>query len=136
VIILTLYLLMAAIKLLFLLFYEEYTMKKLLAAIIALTALSPIANAQMQMPVYQIAFKDHKIVPDQLIVPAGTPFKIIVTNMDPTREEFESDDMGILEKFVEGNSKIEVDVNALKPGKFRIFGEMNENTAQGVIIAQ
>ena len=84
---------------------------------------------------FSIAFKDHRIVPAELRVPAGQKIKLIVENQDPTPEEFESHSLN-REKVIPGNSKVTVFIGPLKPGSYDIFGEFNIKTAQGKIIAE
>ena len=82
-----------------------------------------------------ISIKDHRFYPSQIKVPAGAKLKLVVTNLDRTPEEFESDQMKF-EKIVQGGGRITVFVPPLKPGRYVFFGEFNLATAQGVIIAQ
>ena len=39
---------------------------------------------------YELTIKDHRFEPLELQVPAGKRFKLVVKNLDPTAEEFES----------------------------------------------
>ena len=82
-----------------------------------------------------ITIQDHRFYPSQTKVPAGAKLKLVVTNLDRTPEEFESDQMKF-EKIVQGGGRITVFVPPLKPGRYVFFGEFNLATAQGVIIAQ
>ena len=82
-----------------------------------------------------ISIKDHRFYPSQIKVPAGTKLKLVVTNLDRTPEEFESDQMKF-EKIVQGGGRITVFVPPLKPGRYVFFGEFNLATAQGIITAQ
>jgi plastocyanin len=85
--------------------------------------------------VFEIQIKDHMFSPEELIVPANTRIKLVVENLDPTPEEFESHDLN-REKIITGNGKIFLFVGPLKPGEYKYFGEFHEDTAQGLIIAQ
>jgi hypothetical protein len=84
---------------------------------------------------FTIVFKDHRIVPSELTVPAGQKFTLVVDNQDSTPEEFESHSLK-REKVVKGNSKVTVQIGPLKPGTYEIFGEYHESTAQGRIVAK
>jgi hypothetical protein len=84
---------------------------------------------------YTITIKDHKFTPAELKVPAGEKHKLVVKNEDATPEEFESHDLK-REKIVAGNSQITVNIGPLKAGTYKYFGEFNQATAQGVIIAE
>jgi plastocyanin len=84
---------------------------------------------------FTIVFKDHRIVPAELQVPAGQKITLIVDNQDPTPEEFESHSLK-REKVIPGNSKATIKIGPLKPGTYEIFGEFHESTAQGRIVAK
>jgi plastocyanin len=83
----------------------------------------------------EISIKDHKFDPEALKFPAGKPIKITVKNLDPTPEEFESNDVGF-EKIIAGNSSAIVRVKPLKPGTYIFFGEFNPGTALGHIVVE
>jgi Cupredoxin-like domain len=84
---------------------------------------------------FTIVFKDHRIVPAELQVPAGQKFTLIVDNQDASPEEFESHSLK-REKVVPGKSKATIRMGPLKPGTYEIFGEYHESTAQGRIVAK
>ncbi len=83
----------------------------------------------------EISIKDHKFEPEALKLPVGKPIKITVKNLDPTPEEFESDDLGF-EKIIPGNTTAIVRLKPLKPGTYIFFGEFNMDTALGHIVAE
>ncbi|MGQ0578862.1 MAG: cupredoxin domain-containing protein [Betaproteobacteria bacterium] len=85
--------------------------------------------------IYTVVFKDHRIVPDVLEVPAGKKIKLVVDNQDPTPEEFESHSLN-REKVIPGKSKATIFIGPLKPGSYEIFGEFHQDTAQGRIVAK
>ena len=82
-----------------------------------------------------VAIKDHRFQPAELNVPANTPVTLIVRNLDPTAEEFESNTLRV-EKVVAGNSEITLNFRPLAPGRYRFYGDFNEATAQGAITAK
>lgn len=84
---------------------------------------------------YMLIIKDHRFQPAELVVPTGKKIKLTVENQDSTPEEFESYPLN-REKVVAGNSKITVYIGPLDPGRYPFFGEFNEATAQGVIVAK
>ena len=63
---------------------------------------------------YVLTFKDNKIEPAELQVPAGVEFKLTVKNADQSPEEFDSSDLKI-EKVVAGGSEIELTIKPLDP---------------------
>ena len=84
---------------------------------------------------YVIVIKDHRMTPEDLQVPAGQKIKLLVDNQDATPEEFESHILN-REKIIPGNSKATIFIGPLKPGTYEYFGDFNQATAQGRIIAK
>lgn len=84
---------------------------------------------------FTIVIKDHKFVPEELVVPAGQKIVLVIDNKDPTPEEFESHDLA-REKIISGNKKGKVFIGPLEPGSYKYFGEFNMDTANGVITAK
>jgi hypothetical protein len=83
----------------------------------------------------RLVLRDHTFKPAEIKAPANTAFIIIVTNQDPTPEEFESTSMKV-EKIVAPNSEIKVRVRTLKPGRYEFYGEYHQDTAKGVLIVE
>ena len=108
---------------------------RLLPCLVLATALlAPPALAE-DAPVYTVTIKDHKFDPAELEVPKATKVKLIVKNLDPTPEEFESHALK-REKVVAGNSEVTISIGALQPGRYEFYGEFNQATAQGAIIVK
>lgn len=84
---------------------------------------------------FTVVIRNHVFVPAEITVPAGEKIKLIIKNEDPTPEEFESHSLN-REKVINGNSTGFVFIGPLKPGKYGFFGEFNEKTAQGAIVAK
>jgi plastocyanin len=84
---------------------------------------------------FVLTIKDHKFSPEELQVPAGRKFKLVVKNLDPTAEEFESHDLK-REKIIAGNSQATLALGPLKAGTYKFVGEYNEKTAKGRIVAK
>lgn len=97
--------------------------------------LAAAAQAEETTPEFTIVIKDHKFTPDVVEVPADTKVKLIVDNQDATPEEFESHDFK-REKIIQGKTKATIAVGPLKAGEYKFFGEFNEKTAQGKLIAK
>jgi hypothetical protein len=72
--------------------------------------------------------------PNKLIVPAGIRVKIILRNLDPTPNEFESYDLS-REVIVPGHSEVAIYVGPLNPGNYQIFNDYNL-AMQGSIVAK
>ena len=84
---------------------------------------------------YALTIQDHRFQPAELAIPAGKKIRLSVENRDATPDEFESHDLN-REKIISGKSTATIYVGPLTPGRYRFFGEYNEKTAQGVIVAQ
>jgi len=84
---------------------------------------------------FQISIKNHRFEPAKLTVPAGKKIKLLVKNLDATPEEFESYTLN-REKIIRGKSSAIIYIGPLKPGSYKYFGEFNQSTAQGVIVAK
>ena len=110
-------------------------MKRLLIFLTPLLlAIAGTAGAS-DLPEYSLVVKNHVYQPNELKVPAGTKFKIIVHNEDATPEEFESTDFN-REKIVFPNSSITVYVGPLHAGSYVFFGDFHRDTANGRLIAE
>jgi plastocyanin len=105
-----------------------------LAAVLAFFALGP-APADAADPEFKLVIKDHRFTPAELAVPAGQKVRLTIENQDPTPEEFESYELN-REKIVPGKGTIVVFVGPLKPGKYEFFGEFNQATARGWLVAK
>jgi plastocyanin len=84
---------------------------------------------------FTLTIKDHKFQPEELQVPAGRKIKLVVKNLDPSAEEFESHDLK-REKIIAGNGQATLSIGPLKPGTYKFVGEYNEKTAKGRIVAK
>ena len=82
-----------------------------------------------------LVIKDHHFVPSEVRVPAGQKVKLIVENQDATPEEFESHELN-REKIIAPKSKASIFIGPLKAGKYPFFGEFNQATARGLVIAE
>lgn len=105
-----------------------------LTASFFVSASTDFARAE-EPPVFEIAIKDHKFDPAELEVPANTEIKLIVKNLDPTPEEFESYELN-REKIIAGGGQGVFYLDPLKPGAYPFFGEFNQATAQGKLIVK
>jgi len=84
---------------------------------------------------FTLVIKDHYFVPSEIRVPAGQKVKLIVENQDATPEEFESHELN-REKIIAPKSKVSIFIGPLKAGKYPFFGEFNQATARGLVIAE
>ena len=84
---------------------------------------------------YTITIKDHRFEPAEITIPADTRVKVVVKNLDPTAEEFESYELN-REKIVPGGKEIVVYIGPVKPGRYPFFGEFHQDSAKGAVIAK
>jgi hypothetical protein len=84
---------------------------------------------------HTLIIRDHRFEPAEIRIPAGKKIKLLVDNQDATAEEFESHELN-REKVVPGKSKLPVFVGPLAPGRYPFYGDFNQQTAKGVIIAE
>lgn len=100
---------------------------------LALLACTFAAIAQgADVPTFTIDIRDHLFYPAELVIPADTKVKVIVSNLDPTPEEFESYELN-REKVIMGGAKATIFLGPLEPGVYPFFGEFNPKTAQGTV---
>lgn len=102
-------------------------------------ALSLVLAAALSLPAaaaeYKVTLKDHRFTPSTIKVKAGEPNVIILSNEDPTADEFDSESLKV-EKVVAGKTTGKVRIRPLSPGRYPFMGEYHAKTAQGVVIAE
>ena len=96
-------------------------------------ALALCGQTFAKTPVIEIEIKDHLFFPATIEIPANTKVKLLIINLDPTAEEFESYELN-REKVISGNRKAIIFVGPLEAGEYPFFGEFYPKTAQGKII--
>ena len=100
---------------------------------VALVA-APLVQAD-DADAFAITLKDHRFTPQHLTVPAGKKLKLVITNVDKTPDEFDSDDLR-REKDIAPGETVTVFIGPLKAGVYKFRGEMNPTTANGTITAK
>lgn len=105
-------------------------MKPLLVPLLCFALNAFAADAEVLLVV-----RDHRFEPSEVRVPADRKVKLVVHNQDATPEEFESHELN-REKLIAPGAKANIFVGPLKPGRYPFFGEFNEKTARGVVIAE
>lgn len=105
-------------------------------ATLALLVASTMAVAwASESPEIRLTIRNKRFVPAEVTVPANTKVKLVIVNQDSTPEEFESKELN-REKLVAGGGTITVYVGPLKPGRYPFFGDFNQATAQGALLAR
>lgn len=102
----------------------------LVTTLAMLPTLGPAAETALTLIIH-----NHRFTPEELVVPAGKKVRLIVENRDSTPEEFESYALN-REKLISGKSSATVWIGPLSPGRYAFFGDFNQKTAQGVIVAR
>lgn len=100
---------------------------------LALIATASISGAALAQDAFSLTIRDHKFDPAELRIPADKAITLVVKNLDPTPEEFESKPLRI-EKIVPPNSEASFTLRPLRPGRYKFSGEFHEDTARGEII--
>lgn len=100
----------------------------------ALLAASTVAQAE-ELPIFKLTIQKGRFIPEALEVPANTRFKLLITNLGPGPEEFESYELKKESVLGEGTTRPLV-FAPLKPGTYPFFGEFHPATAKGRIIAK
>lgn len=98
-------------------------------------ALLPAGPARAEDNAFVLTIEGHRFSTARLELPAGRKIKLIVKNLDPTPEEFESVKLN-REKVVPGGGEIVVFLGPLQPGTYDFFGEFHADTAKGEIIVK
>ncbi len=103
------------------------------ALICALATLSPALWAEDA--IYTLSIKDHRFIPAEITIPADTRVKLLVKNLDPSAEEFESYELN-REKIIAGGKEVIIYIGPVKPGRYPYFGDFHQDSAQGVVIVK
>jgi len=105
-----------------------------IATALWLTAGSGLAVAE-ELLTLKLTAKNGRFYPETIEAPAGTRFKIVITNEGPGPEEFESDNPH-QEKVLAAGSTSFLVYPALKPGVYPFIGEFHPDTAKGQIVVK
>ena len=103
--------------------------------------LAILLTALLRMPAalaadeFTLVIQNHQFQPVELRIPAGKKVQLMIENRDSTPEEFESYELN-REKIIAGSSKATVFIGPLDAGRYPFFGDFNQKTAKGVIIAK
>lgn len=98
-------------------------------------ALFITGSAMAALPAFKLVIKNGHFEPETIIVPANTRFKLVITNLGPGPEEFESKRLRKESVIAEGVTR-NVVFAPLKAGEYSFFGEFHPATAKGRIIVK
>jgi hypothetical protein len=93
------------------------------------------APARAEVPQFELRIRNHLFEPAEITIPANTKVRLVVQNLDPTPEEFESWELN-REKVILGGQTGVIFVGPLAPGDYPFFGEFNPKTAQGRLLVR
>ncbi len=93
------------------------------------------STVHAELPAYKLSVKNAYFEPEVIEVPSKTRFKIVITNLGPGPEEFESKKLRKETVLAEGVTRSIV-FAPLKPGRYRFFGEFHPETAEGYIVVK
>jgi plastocyanin len=110
------------------------SLRRIAVSVSVFTGLA-VGLASAAEPEVLLVIKGHRFEPAEVKVPAGQKIKLVVHNQDATPEEFESHVLN-REKVIPGGAKATIYIGPLKPGRYPFFGEFNEATAKGVVVAE
>ena len=81
----------------------------------------------------EITLQNHIFSPSEIYVPESKKIILVINNLDPTVEEFDSPSLK-REKILRSNSVTRVILAPLSPGRYEFTGEFHQETAKGVVI--
>ncbi|MBC7469209.1 MAG: cupredoxin domain-containing protein [Ramlibacter sp.] len=114
---------------------RTFTSRTAVKAALGAAAFAVAQLASAADPEALLVIKNHRFEPTEVKVPAGKRVKLTVHNQDPTPEEFESHKLN-REKVIPAGAKAVIFIGPLQPGKYEFFGEYNEATARGAVVAE
>ncbi len=110
------------------------------ASLVVLAICSQLSAQAAQTPANEsgqivLRIENHVFSPAEIHVKAGQRTQILVINLDPTAEEFDSTSLKV-EKVIAGKSEGVVRLRSLDPGSYPFIGEYHADTAKGVVVAE
>ena len=94
-----------------------------------------IKEPKKQDIVVEIRLQNHLFSPTEIHVPAHKKITLVVHNLDPTVEEFDSPALK-REKLLKSNSITHIILAPLVPGRYDFIGEFYQETAKGTVIVE
>ena len=94
-----------------------------------------VATAKGEDSASEIRFENHHFAPQTLMVPAGQPLSLKVTNASADTIEFESFTLH-REKVIEPGQTITVHLPSLSPGAYDFYDDFHQEVPEGSLVAQ
>lgn len=102
------------------------------ALLAAALAAGPPARAE-EPPT--LVLRQHRFVPDRIVVPAHVKFQLRLQNTDDRAEDFQSSSLN-RDRLVPAGAIITLYLGPLEPGEYPFVGDFHQDTAHGVLVAQ
>ena len=113
----------------------DFCFKHLKNIILFLALVTSVSIAASDVFIVEIKLQNHVFTPDIIKAPAGVKIKLIVHNLDPSMEEFDSPSLK-REKILRSKSKTNIMLAPLKKGRYDFIGEFHTDTAKGVLVVE
>ncbi|WP_100642089.1 cupredoxin domain-containing protein [Alteromonas facilis] len=94
-----------------------------------------VMSAWAETPVFRLELRENTFTPSELVIPANTKVRLVITNMDDTAEEFDSFDLN-RERVIFANSSSTIFIGPLPPGRYEYFGEYHPVSARGFVVVE
>jgi hypothetical protein len=107
----------------------------LMAVLLAVGLLAPVAAHADEPPVFRMQMKDRKFDPPRLVVPAGVRFVLMVRNAGDTPAEFESGALNV-EKIISAGREATVRLGPLKPGEYPVVDDFHQETKGTLVVSE
>jgi len=92
-------------------------------------------NACAQETTYTLTIRNHRFEPAEIEIPAGQKISLVLKNLDPSPERFDSIRLR-REQAIAGGQEVTIYVGPLRPGRYQFIGHFNPTTARGHIIVK
>lgn len=86
-------------------------------------------------PVFKMTIKDHQFQPSTLNLPIGVKVKLLIINLGPEREGFNSFDLN-RDKTVSEGEEVTVYLGPLDPGNYKFWSRYHRDTMTGQVIVK
>ena len=83
----------------------------------------------------ELKLENHIFSPSEIYVPSKRKIILVIHNLDPTVEEFDSPALR-REKILRSNATTRIILAPLAPGRYDFVGEFYQDTAKGVVIVE
>ena len=110
------------------------TLRRALVAAALLMGAAPGAAWAQTMPSFTLDMRDGVLDPTRIEVPAGTPFKLEITNSGKTPAEFETHDLK-REKVLAPGVSSSIVFRRVDPGEYVFFDDFHPQ-ARGILVVK